>query len=50
MVLEHGIDAVNEDTRGLLEGVYVGDFLYGSAVAELAADRRPDLVPVGLFI
>ena len=50
MGLEHGVNAVDEDVCGLLEGVYIGDFLYESAVAELAADRRPDLVLVGLFI
>jgi hypothetical protein len=50
VVLEHGVNAVNEDTYGPLEGIYVGDFLYKSAVAELAAGRRPDLVPVSLFI
>jgi hypothetical protein len=50
VVLEYGVDAVNEDACGLLEGIYVGDFLHKSAVAELAADRRPDLVLVGLFV
>ena len=50
MVLEHGVDTVNEDPRGLLEGVYISDFLYGSAVTKLAADCYPDLVLVGLFV
>ena len=50
MVLEHSVDTVNEDAYGPLEGVYVGDFLHKSAVAELAANRRSDLVLVGLFI
>jgi hypothetical protein len=49
VVLEHGVNAVNEDAYGLLEGVYVGN-LYESAVTELATDRRPDLVPVGVFV
>jgi hypothetical protein len=50
MGLEHGVNAVNEDVGGPLEGVFIGDFLHESAVAELAADRRPDLVLVGLFV
>jgi hypothetical protein len=50
MVLEHSINAVNKDIYSLLEGVYIGDFLHGSAVAELAADCYPDLVLVGLFV
>jgi hypothetical protein len=50
MGLEHRVDTVDEDVCGPLEGVYIGDFLHESAVAELAADRRPDLVLVGLFV
>jgi hypothetical protein len=50
MVLEYNVNAINEDAYGLLEDVYVGDFLYESVVAKLATDRRPDLVPVGLFV
>ena len=50
MVLEYGVNTVNEDPRGLLEGVYISNFLYRSAVTKLAADCRPDLVLVGLFI
>jgi hypothetical protein len=50
LFLKYGVNTVNEDAYGPLEGMYVGDFLYRSAVAELAADRRPDLVLVGLFI
>jgi hypothetical protein len=50
MGLEYGVNAVDEDVCGPLEGVYISDFRYESAVAELAADHRPDLVLVGLFV
>ena len=43
MGLEHGVDIVDEDVCGPLEGVYIGDFLHKSAVAELAAEvSRPE--------